>query len=179
MSYRAMIGAMRRRARAGRSMPFALTWDDEMVGQLTVNGISWGSARWASLGYWVAQSHAGRGITTTGVALVCDHLFAQLQLHRVEIAIRPENAASTLAFSVVVLANIVDIRVAEDPQRQLTHASLSEVGRAFGGKDHTTVLHAVDKIQRQLQKAARWGKEQLLPDMPLVARLVRPYPPIS
>src|SRR6267378_1664387 len=27
--------------------------------------------------------------------------------------------------------------------RQLTHASLSEVGRAFGGKDHTTVLHAV------------------------------------
>ena len=31
--------------------------------------------------------------------------------------------------------------------RQLTHASLGEVGRAFGGKDHTTVLHAVDKIQ--------------------------------
>src|SRR5688572_20102294 len=31
--------------------------------------------------------------------------------------------------------------------RQLTHSSLSEVGRAFGGKDHTTVLHAVDKIQ--------------------------------
>jgi chromosomal replication initiator protein len=25
------------------------------------------------------------------------------------------------------------------------------VGRAFGGKDHTTVLHAVDKIQRLLQ----------------------------
>jgi len=94
MSYRAMIGTMRRRARSGQSMPFALTWDDEMVGQLTVNGISWGSARWASLGYWVAQSHAGRGITTTGVALVCDHLFTRLQLHRVEIAIRPENAAS-------------------------------------------------------------------------------------
>jgi chromosomal replication initiator protein len=35
--------------------------------------------------------------------------------------------------------------------RQLTHASLAEVGRAFGGKDHTTVLHAVDKIQTLLQ----------------------------
>jgi chromosomal replication initiator protein len=35
--------------------------------------------------------------------------------------------------------------------RQLTHSSLSEVGRAFGGKDHTTVLHAVDKIQALLQ----------------------------
>lgn len=94
MSYRAMIGAMRRRARAGRSMPFALTWDDQMVGQLTVNGISWGSARWASLGYWVAESHAGRGITTTAVALVCDHLFTTVQLHRIEIAIRPENTSS-------------------------------------------------------------------------------------
>jgi chromosomal replication initiator protein len=35
--------------------------------------------------------------------------------------------------------------------RQLTHASLAEVGRFFGGKDHTTVLHAVDKIQSLLQ----------------------------
>jgi chromosomal replication initiator protein len=35
--------------------------------------------------------------------------------------------------------------------RQLTHASLAEVGRAFGGKDHTTVLHAVDKIRALLQ----------------------------
>jgi len=94
MSYRGMIATMRRRAHAGHSMPFALTWDDEMVGQLTVNGISWGSARWASLGYWVAQSHASRGITTTAVALVCDHLFTVVRLHRIEIAIRPENTAS-------------------------------------------------------------------------------------
>src|SRR5690242_4716928 len=36
--------------------------------------------------------------------------------------------------------------------RQLTHASLAEVGRAFGGKDHTTVLHAADKIQVLLQE---------------------------
>ncbi len=36
--------------------------------------------------------------------------------------------------------------------RQLTHSSLSEIGRTFGGKDHTTVLHAVDKIQTLLQE---------------------------
>jgi chromosomal replication initiator protein len=34
--------------------------------------------------------------------------------------------------------------------RHMTHSSLSEIGRAFGGKDHTTVLHAVDKIQTLL-----------------------------
>jgi ribosomal-protein-alanine N-acetyltransferase len=89
-----MIGTLRRRARAGQAMPFVLTWDDVMVGMLTVNGITWGSARWASLGYWVAKSHAGRSITPTAVALVTDHLLLTVGLHRVEIAIRPENAAS-------------------------------------------------------------------------------------
>src|SRR2546422_8832606 len=42
--------------------------------------------------------------------------------------------------------------------RQLTHASLSEVGRAFGGKDHTTVLHAVDKVQTLLQEDPKLRK---------------------
>jgi chromosomal replication initiator protein len=36
--------------------------------------------------------------------------------------------------------------------RQLTHASLSDIGRAFGGKDHTTVIHAVSKLQGLLQQ---------------------------
>jgi chromosomal replication initiator protein len=43
--------------------------------------------------------------------------------------------------------------------RQLTHASLSEIGRAFGGKDHTTVLHAVDKIQALLQEDPKLRKQ--------------------
>jgi chromosomal replication initiator protein len=38
-------------------------------------------------------------------------------------------------------------QVAMYMSRDLTHASLAEIGRAFGGKDHTTVLHAVNKIQ--------------------------------
>lgn len=33
--------------------------------------------------------------------------------------------------------------------RRYTEASLSEIGDAFGGKDHTTVLHAVQKIERE------------------------------
>jgi chromosomal replication initiator protein len=42
--------------------------------------------------------------------------------------------------------------------RQLTHASLAEVGRAFGGKDHTTVLHAVEKIQALLHEDPKFKK---------------------
>jgi len=31
--------------------------------------------------------------------------------------------------------------------KHLTEASLPEIGRQFGGKHHTTVLHSVDKIE--------------------------------
>jgi chromosomal replication initiator protein len=33
--------------------------------------------------------------------------------------------------------------------RDLAGASLPEIGRAFGGKHHTTVLHSVDKIEER------------------------------
>jgi chromosomal replication initiator protein len=31
--------------------------------------------------------------------------------------------------------------------KQLTSRSLPEIGRKFGGRDHTTVIHAVKKIE--------------------------------
>jgi chromosomal replication initiator protein len=33
--------------------------------------------------------------------------------------------------------------------RNLTSASLPEVGRAFGGKHHTTVMHSIKKVESQ------------------------------
>ncbi len=35
--------------------------------------------------------------------------------------------------------------------RELTKLSLPEIGEQFGGRDHTTVMHAVDKIQTDLK----------------------------
>jgi chromosomal replication initiator protein len=35
--------------------------------------------------------------------------------------------------------------------KHLTEASLPEIGRQFGGKHHTTVLHSIDKIDKQRQ----------------------------
>ncbi|MEJ6399986.1 chromosomal replication initiator protein DnaA [Nicoliella lavandulae] len=35
--------------------------------------------------------------------------------------------------------------------RELTNASLPKIGKAFGGKDHTTVIHAYDKIKKALK----------------------------
>ena len=33
--------------------------------------------------------------------------------------------------------------------KQLTEASLPEIGRQFGGKHHTTVMHSIGKIDEQ------------------------------
>lgn len=65
-----------------------------LVGQLTVSSITWGSLRSANIGYWVDESVAGRGITPTAVALAVDHCFRAGGMHRIEVCIRPENAAS-------------------------------------------------------------------------------------
>lgn len=37
--------------------------------------------------------------------------------------------------------------------RDLTNHSLSEIGELFGGKDHTTILHAYNKIQEELKRS--------------------------
>jgi chromosomal replication initiator protein len=47
---------------------------------------------------------------------------------------------------------VVPRQVAMYLSRELTSMSLPEIGGAFGGKDHTTVLHAFKKIQAELPK---------------------------
>ena len=92
-TYSAMVRRLRTEAREGRTMPFVITFGGDLVGQLTVGGISWGSLRSAHIGYWVDRRVAGRGIMPTAVAMATDHCFAT-GLHRIEINIRPENMAS-------------------------------------------------------------------------------------
>jgi ribosomal-protein-alanine N-acetyltransferase len=94
VSFGAMVRYFSREAAAGRMLPFVVTYDDQLVGQLTVGGILWGSLAGGHIGYWIDQRYAGRGITPTAVALATDHCFTTVGLHRIEINIRPENAAS-------------------------------------------------------------------------------------
>jgi ribosomal-protein-alanine N-acetyltransferase len=93
-SYRSMLRDLRAQTREGRCLPFALTVDDRFAGQVTVSNIVAGSALFASVGYWIDQRHAGRGHMPVAVAMAVDYCWEQVGLHRIEIAIRPENAAS-------------------------------------------------------------------------------------
>ena len=89
-----MTRRLRREARAGRGLPFAVDYDGTFVGQLNASNLVRGSLHSASLGYWIDQRVAGRGIMPTAVALVSDHCFWTVGLHRIEVNIRPENTAS-------------------------------------------------------------------------------------
>lgn len=71
-----------------------MEYEGELAGQLNVSSVQWGSVSSATIGYWVSERFAGKNVTPTAVALATDHCFFALQLHRMEICIRPENAAS-------------------------------------------------------------------------------------
>jgi chromosomal replication initiator protein len=42
--------------------------------------------------------------------------------------------------------------------RELTDQSLPKIGEEFGGRDHTTVIHAYDKIQQDMKKDSQLSK---------------------
>jgi ribosomal-protein-alanine N-acetyltransferase len=89
-----MVRRMRKDARAGKALPWAILVDGRLAGQLTVGGITYGSLRSAYIGYWIDKDLAGRGIMPAAVALACDYCLDNVRLHRIEINIRPENTAS-------------------------------------------------------------------------------------
>lgn len=92
--FAATVRRFRREARAGHSLPFAVTYAGGLAGQLTVSSIARGALASAWVGYWVDQRLAGRGIMPTALALAADHCFTVVGLHRLEVHIRPENRSS-------------------------------------------------------------------------------------
>lgn len=94
LSFRALVKRLLAHARAGTTYPFVIEVDGVFAGQVTVSNIVRGSAQFASVGYWLDQRYAGRGVMPRAVAMVIDHCFFTAGLHRIEIAIRPENSNS-------------------------------------------------------------------------------------
>lgn len=88
------VRLLNRQAARGETLPFAIDYEGRLAGQLTVSSIVHASMGSASIGYWVGQEFAGRGIAPNSVALAVDHCLGPVGLHRVEICIRPENASS-------------------------------------------------------------------------------------
>ena len=137
-------------ARHGSALPFAVDYRGHLVGQVTVSSITLGSLRSASIGYWVSQHVAGHGVIPTAVALVTDHCFGVLGLHRVEVNIRPENGPSL---------RVVDKLGFRDEGLRARYLHI-------GGRwcDHRTFALTVEDVPGGL--LARWHASRLRPALP-------------
>jgi ribosomal-protein-alanine N-acetyltransferase len=93
-AFRAVHADLRRAARQGTAMPFAVCYDEQLVGQLTLGNITRRAFCSGYAGYWVDARLAGKGIIPTALALAVDHAFSVGGLHRIEVNIRPDNLAS-------------------------------------------------------------------------------------
>jgi [ribosomal protein S5]-alanine N-acetyltransferase len=89
-----LVSALRRAGRSGSMLPFMIVYGGRLVGTINVSNVIHGVLRSCTVGYWVDGAVAGRGIAPTALALVVDHCFYGVGLHRVEVDIRPENFAS-------------------------------------------------------------------------------------
>ena len=85
---------LRAAARRGMPLPFAITVDGRLAGHVMVGNVVREPLLSAYVGYWCDSRLAGGGVTTAAVALVVDHCFGPVRLHRLEATVRPENAAS-------------------------------------------------------------------------------------
>jgi ribosomal-protein-alanine N-acetyltransferase len=91
---KAMIRGLLRQANSMIGLPLVIEYHGQIVGQLNVANILYGSVSSANIGYWISPDAAGKNITPIAVALVSDYLFNEIGLHRVQIDIRPENGPS-------------------------------------------------------------------------------------
>ena len=79
----------------GGMLPLAiLDADGAVCGRINQNSIVRGAFQSASVGYWVSESHIGRGLATAAVADVIALGFGKYGLHRLEAATLLHNTPS-------------------------------------------------------------------------------------
>jgi chromosomal replication initiator protein len=105
------------------------------------------------------SSLTGRAMSVDLAQDVLKDVFPQGEAAQVSIERIQETVSDRFGLSIAELVsdkrsqNIVYPRqVAMYLSRELTDSSLPKIGREFGGRDHTTVIHATSKITRLIQK---------------------------
>jgi [ribosomal protein S5]-alanine N-acetyltransferase len=73
---------------------FAILDGDTIAGMASLTGILRGALQTGMVGYFVAESRAGRGLARSAVGEVATYAFGELGLHRIEAGTAVENVAS-------------------------------------------------------------------------------------
>ncbi len=91
----AVIARDRSSFERGAMYPLAILDEAGAVcGRINLNSIIRGAFQSASVGYWVSQSHAGRGIASAAVAEAIGAAFGPLGLHRLDASTLLHNTPS-------------------------------------------------------------------------------------
>jgi [ribosomal protein S5]-alanine N-acetyltransferase len=79
---------------AGEVLPLVLEEESEVIGRLTVSGVTRGAFQSGRLGYWIDENAAGRGTMTAAVRSIRDIARDDFGLHRLEAGTLLHNRAS-------------------------------------------------------------------------------------
>ena len=93
-SFASRCAARERERQLGGGFGFGTFLDRRLVGEITLSSIQRGPFQNGFLGYWTDRELAGQGLAPEAAAVVLQFAFEELELHRVEVAIVPRNAAS-------------------------------------------------------------------------------------
>jgi chromosomal replication initiator protein len=103
---------------------------------------------WASLAKQEITLDLAEEVLAQYVGIEPDHLTPERILAAVaeKFSVKPEMLVGQRRTQAIALPRQVAMYLV----RQLTDLSLAEIGRVFGGRDHTTVLYACEKIARRI-----------------------------
>ncbi len=68
--------------------------DERLLGGIGLSNVRRGVSQTATLGYWIGAEYARQRFMSEAAALIIDHAFGDLQLHRIEAACLQHNEAS-------------------------------------------------------------------------------------
>lgn len=93
-AYNARCAARDRERASDHAYPFGVFVDQQFAGEVNLNNVSRGALQGGSVGYWIDQQRAGKGIVAESVVVLARYAFEQLSLHRLEVCIVPRNTKS-------------------------------------------------------------------------------------
>lgn len=95
-AYRRRLGVYAREMELGHAWPFFILdpTGRTLLGAITLSNVRRGVADTGTLGYWIGQPYAGKGLATAAVRAVAGFAFRSVRLHRLEASCLPTNLAS-------------------------------------------------------------------------------------
>jgi ribosomal-protein-alanine N-acetyltransferase len=93
-AFSSRCGARRRERQLSTGWGFGMFLGGSLMGEMNLSNLVRGAFHSAHVGYWIDKQQAGCGYTPEALVVLARFAFEQLDLHRLQVAIVPRNAAS-------------------------------------------------------------------------------------